>query len=87
MKRLGRVLHISSSRHLILRAEISPKIGNKVIDENLKTVGTVFDVFGPVSSPYVSVKTTTSEPQHLIERTVYTIPSARRRKEKRKYGR
>lgn len=87
MKRLGRVLHVSSSRNLILKAENSPKIGNKVVDENLKFVGTVFDVFGPVFQPYVSVKPVTSEPQRLIRNTLYTIPSARRRKEKRKYGR
>jgi rRNA processing protein Gar1 len=72
---------------LILKAGNSPKIGDKVVDENLKIIGTVFDVFGPVSQPYVSVKPVASEPQRLIENTLYTVPSTRRRKEKRKYGR
>jgi len=85
LKRLGHVLHVSSSRNLILKAESMPKIGNKVVDEDLKFVGAVFDVFGPVSSPYVSIKPAISEPQHLIEKTLYTSPSNRRRKEKRKY--
>ena len=86
MKRLGRVIHVSSSQNLILKAEGMPKIGAKVVDENLKFVGSVFDVFGPVSSPYVTVKPVTLEPQQLIENTLYTIPSTRRRKEKRRYG-
>jgi RNA-binding protein len=64
-----------------------PKIGDKVADENLKTVGTVFDVFGPVSSPYVAVRPTISEPQCLVKNVLYTIPSTARRKEKKKYGR
>ncbi len=87
MQRLGRVLHASSSHNLILKAEAVPKIRDEVVDENLKPVGQVFDVFGPVSSPYVSVKPAISEPQHLVERTLYTRPSTSRRKEKRKNGR
>ena len=87
LKRLGHVLHVSSSRNLILKAESLPKINSEVVDENLKFVGTVFDVFGPVSSPYISVKPAKPEPRRLIEKTLYTTPSTRRRKEKRKYGR
>jgi len=81
------VLHVSSSRNLVLKAETLPKINSKVVDKNLKFVGTVFDVFGPVSSPYAAVKPAVSTPQHLIGNTLYTIPLERRRKEKRKYGR
>ena len=87
MQRLGHVLHISSSRSLILKAEAIPKIGDKVVDEYLKFVGTVSDVFGPVSSPYAAVKPTIPEPQSLINDTLYTIPSTAGKKEKRKHGR
>ncbi len=86
MQRLGHVLHVSSSRNLILKAEGIPKVGEKVVDADLKSVGTVFDVFGPVSSPYAAVKPTISEAQHLIGNTLYAIPN-RGRKEKRKHGR
>jgi rRNA processing protein Gar1 len=34
-------------------------------------VGFVFDVFGPVSNPYVSVKPTVSEPSAFVGRVVY----------------
>jgi len=33
-----------------------PKIGDRVVDEKLKHIGDVGDVFGPVSSPYAVVK-------------------------------
>jgi RNA-binding protein len=67
--------------------ETPPKIGEKVVDEKLKQVGTVFDVFGPVSSPYVAVKITVENPKSLVNQILYATPSSRhtdRRKENRK---
>ena len=37
---------------MILKAENIPRIGDKVANENLKPVGMVFDVFGPVYKPF-----------------------------------
>ena len=84
LKRIGHVLHISPSRNLVLKAEAIPKIGDKVVDEELQTVGSVRDVFGPVSSPYVAVKPVILEPQRLVKTTLYAISSSVRRKEKKK---
>ncbi len=84
MQRLGTVLHVSSSKSLILKAEKSPRINDKVVDENLKSVGTVFDVFGPVSSPYVTVKPNVEEPQRFVNHILYVFPSRRRKGKKRK---
>lgn len=77
MQRLGRALHISPNRSVIVKVEAVPKIGEKVVDENLKTVGKVFDVFGPVSSPYVTVKPTIQKPEKLINKVLYVFPSKR----------
>ncbi|MFP3985757.1 MAG: Gar1/Naf1 family protein [Candidatus Bathyarchaeia archaeon] len=87
MKRLGRVLHVSSNHSLILKAENLPQIGDRVVDATLEPVGKVSDVFGPVPSPYVAVKSASSKPQQLVENTLYTIPPTVGRKEKRQYGR
>lgn len=84
LQRLGNVLHTSSSRNLILKTKITPKLGSKVVDEKLKSIGTVLDIFGPVSSPYISVKPTKSKLHTAIGSTLYTIPSNKKRKEKRK---
>jgi len=71
---------------MILKAENLPRIGDQVMDENLKPVGTVFDVFGPVSSPYIAVRPSVEEPNHLVSKILYSAPSPRPkfRKEKRK---
>ncbi|MEM2985353.1 MAG: Gar1/Naf1 family protein [Candidatus Jordarchaeaceae archaeon] len=81
MQRLGQALHLSSSRNLIIKVEYIPQIGEIVVDEELKPVGKVFDIFGPVSSPYAAINPTIREPEKLSNKTLYIIPS-KRRKEK-----
>ena len=84
LQRIGHVLHVSSSRHIILKAENVPRIGDRVLDEKLKSVGMVFDVFGPISSPYVAVKPNIQDPQSLANRVLYVVPSKPGRKARKK---
>ena len=56
MRKLGVILHISSHGYIILRAALFPKIDSSVLTKRMKKIGKVHDVFGPVASPYVSVK-------------------------------
>jgi RNA-binding protein len=82
LQRLGRVLHISPSGNIIAKIETTPRIGEAVLDENLKTVGKIFDMFGPVSSPYVAIRPTTTKLQELTNKTLYISPQ---RGERRKH--
>jgi len=84
LQRIGCVLHISSNKNLILKAEKTPRIGDKVVNEHLKSVGTVFDVFGPTSSPYVAVKPNSEKTHHLMNHVLYAIPSTPKKKRRRK---
>lgn len=84
LQRLGRVLHVSPSRNIIVKIENVPKLGETVVDENLKTVGTVFDLFGPVSAPYVAVKPSVKELSKLTDKILYAFPSSRRRERAKK---
>ncbi len=68
-----------------MKVEKAPRIGDTVVDENLKQVGKVFDILGPASSPYVAIRPTVRDPEKMINRPVYVIPS-KRTKEKNKYG-
>lgn len=75
MQRIGRALHISSNKNIILKAEKSPKFGDKIVDKNFESVGIVFDIFGPTSAPYISVKTAAKEPHRFIGQVLYAVPS------------
>ncbi|MEM3442435.1 MAG: Gar1/Naf1 family protein [Candidatus Bathyarchaeia archaeon] len=79
MRRLGLVLHISPlSQNLIIKVERIPKIGETVIDEKLRPIGKVFDIFGPVSSPYAAVKPETRNVDELVGKILYSLPSRRK---------
>ncbi len=84
MQRIGVVLHVSSSGNMILKAENLPRIGDQVTDENLKPIGTIFDIFGPVSSPYAAIRPNIEEPTRFIKHVMYAVPSSKPRMEKRR---
>ena len=79
MQRLGRVSNVTPSRNLVVKAENPPKIGTEVVDENLQSVGKVFDIIGPVSSPYAVVKPTVREPDKLVNKQLYLLLSKTKR--------
>ncbi|RLI05405.1 H/ACA RNA-protein complex protein Gar1 [Candidatus Bathyarchaeota archaeon] len=79
MKKLGKILHISTlTGNLIVKSSRQPKIGTKVFNGEFKEVGVVFDVFGPVSSPYISVKPTSN--YRKIGKTLFFLDEEKRRK-------
>ena len=80
MQRLGRVLHISPSRNVVIKIENIPGIGETVVDENLRPVGKILDIFGPVTSPYAAVKPTIREHEKLTDKMLYVLPSERERR-------
>lgn len=86
MQRIGSVLHVSSSRNMILKADHQnfPRIGDVVMDENLKAVGVVLDILGPVSSPYITVRPSVEEPDRFVEHVLYSASSRGRRRVERR---
>jgi rRNA processing protein Gar1 len=49
-------------------------------DENRRPVGKVFDVFGPVRSPYVEVDVKDKGPSGLVGKMLYLLPSKRKKR-------
>jgi rRNA processing protein Gar1 len=80
LERIGKILHITSDKNIILKAENRARIGDRVVDEYLNPIGKIFDIFGPVSSPYVSVKADTENFQSSTDRILYVVPSRSQRK-------
>ena len=85
LQRIGHVLHVTSNRNLIVKAkENIPRLGGKVVDENLNVIGEVFDIIGPVSSPYVSIKPKTKNPEKFVNKIVYTVVFSQRKRKRGK---
>ena len=71
-RRLGAVLHFSkSSGNLILKMNQKGKIGDSITDSNGKKIGVIFDIFGPVKTPYVAVKTGMKDPEPLVGKDLF----------------
>jgi len=82
LQRLGKVLHVTPSQNIVVKADKTPKIGSAVVNENLKVVGKVFDVIGPVPSPYAVVKPAVKEPEKLTGKQLYLLLSKKERSKK-----
>lgn len=81
MKRLGAVLHKSKHGFLILRSNFAPSIGEKVYDNSGKPVGEIYDVFGPITKPYISVKLNREfkkKSSHFVRETLYILRKGKR---------
>ena len=79
MQKLGRVINLTPSQNLVVKTEKAPKIGSAVVDESLKTIGKVFDVIGPVTSPHAVVRPAVKEPEKLAGKQLYLLSSERAR--------
>ena len=75
LQKLGKVRALTPSKNIIVKTEKAPRIGDDVVDENLKVIGKVFDIIGPVSSPYAVLKPKVSEPAQLVNKPVYLLLS------------
>lgn len=56
MRRVGTATGVV--QHLIIARsddDEKPRVGSTVIDDQLESIGTVVDVFGPVSQPYIAI--------------------------------
>lgn len=70
--RIGVATHLSfSSGNLILKAEREARIGEPVYDGKKRRMGAVFDFFGPVSSPFISVRPTAKNPEGYVGKPLY----------------
>jgi len=76
LQRIGLVLHVSSSKNLIIKASNLPRIGDQAVENTLKKIGTVLDIFGPVTSPYVAVRPSVEDPSRFINQTIYAFSSS-----------
>ncbi|WP_128477969.1 H/ACA ribonucleoprotein complex subunit GAR1 [Halorussus pelagicus] len=56
MQKLGAVVRTAQGLAVVRCSDDDhPDVGTEAVDEQLRSVGRVVDVFGPVSRPYVAV--------------------------------
>jgi len=73
LKKLGVILHVSRDRRLVVKLFSLPHLGAKVYDYSMRRLGIIYDVIGPVRSPYGLVKPDPTIPrlEELVGINVY----------------
>lgn len=54
--------------------------GSVIFSQDLKNVGKVFDVFGPVKNPYISVRPNVRDPNNYVGQLLYVEEGLERRR-------
>jgi len=67
---LGKPEKVSKSGMLLVRIQPNnlPKIGEKVVTRKMEYVGIVYDIIGPIISPYVLIK-----PEKVVYEDLYVV--------------
>ena len=79
LQRLGKVLSVTPSQSVVIKIDKPLKLGTAVVDESLKVVGKVFDIIGPVSSPYAVIRPSIKDPEKLTNKQLYVSSSRKER--------
>ncbi len=68
LRGIGKVSHASRSGLLVVPLDKNniPKIGDKVVTRKMELVGVIYDIIGPVSSPYALIK-----PNNNIKKIIF----------------
>jgi RNA-binding protein len=80
LQRLGRVVSLTPSQNMVVKTAEAPRIGSIVVDEGLKTVGKIFDIIGPVASPYAVIKPSIKNIEQYANKQLYLLLSKNRSK-------
>lgn len=76
MRRLGIVQHRFGDLLIVRDGKQTPAIGSVVVTNTMKRIGTIREIFGPVSRPYISVKiykNLTDSELNALDKKLYTL--------------
>jgi len=81
-QRAGELLHNTKTGRPVYRLTAEARIGQPVLNNKGRRVGDVFDIFGPVTAPYASVRLREGETEPPKE--IFLGERSERRPQKRR---
>jgi len=82
MRVLGKVTKITRDGSLVVKARKAPRLNLNVYDSRANLIGVIYDIVGPVKSPFIIVKLTSTrikDPSYLQGRVLYVEEAKGRR--------
>lgn len=88
MKPIGKARLYTRNKNLLVEAREVPEIGERVYDEKMAQIGYIYDIIGPINSPFVLVKIDESrwKPEAFIGKMLYWRGAPRQAKKSKKGG-
>ncbi|MFP3178463.1 MAG: Gar1/Naf1 family protein [Thermocladium sp.] len=71
LKKIGDAIHVANDGKIVARLVMVPPLGIQVFDYGMKRVGSLYDVIGPVKSPYGLIKANQEDPSFIIGKPIY----------------
>ncbi len=74
LRRIGDIMHLSHDRRLVIKLSLTPPpLGITIYDYTMRRVGVLYDIIGPVNSPYGLVKPDPqlSRPEDFVGKPAY----------------
>lgn len=56
LRKIGDIIHVTSDRRFVVKLTMVPPLGLVTYDYAMKRLGLLYDIIGPVKSPYGLVK-------------------------------
>ncbi len=74
LRKIGEILHLSHDKKLVIKLSTVPPLYITVYDYAMKRIGILYDIIGPVKSPFGLVKpdrNVLQNPERFKGKTVY----------------
>jgi RNA-binding protein len=79
LKKLGKVFIVNKNNNILVKVTKSHRLNATVVNQQLKKVGKIVDVIGPVNSPYLVVNTRDSEAKAAKGSMVYLLETSKKK--------
>jgi RNA-binding protein len=75
LRRAGVVNHISGTGFIVVKAnpDSLPKIGAEVVNRRTERIGLVYDIIGPVRSPFLLIKPRKKGLKNLVSEELFVV--------------
>ncbi|ADN50147.1 H/ACA ribonucleoprotein complex subunit GAR1 [Vulcanisaeta distributa] len=73
LKKIGDIMHLSHDRRFVIKLSFTPPLGITIYDYAMKRLGVLYDIIGPVNSPYGLAKPDPqlSKPEDFVGKSAY----------------
>jgi len=71
MKKLGKVTVVTKKGELLVKTQGTHRLNSKVVNQQIKIVGKIVDIIGPVTAPFIVINTRNAQAKAKVGELLY----------------